>query len=315
MSFLSPAAPLAVVLLVEAQSITQPHLPECEDSPQRIELPARPTGELQEVCISPEQPTTFHFDSPLVPGSMELQGRERFEDVAPGTRSFTIFAPADLQSGERFKVVVRFADGAAPASATLMLVGHPALGIRDVNVFRHKRTVEDYQREAQEEREKSQRLSLELERMKLEGGPGGLTELIATGMMDRGGIAVRDLSRELTTPPGNALKLEKAYSYRSTTLRKEGDDAVVRVAVEVTLTNPGPRPWTARDAALVRKGQGAMPMQVVWQPSPIQPGVKESSTVVVELEMTALEARGTFTLKLWDESGSRLVTLGNVTFP
>jgi hypothetical protein len=36
---------------------------------------------------------------------------------------------------------------------------------------------------------------------------------------------------------------------------------------------------------------------------------------VVELEMTARDAQGTFTLKMWDGSGSRLVTLGNVTFP
>jgi len=315
MSVLSPAPLLALALLAEPQSTAQPSLPKCEPSPLRIELPAEPTSDLPEVCISPELPTTFHFDSPLMSGSMELQGRERFEDVAPGTRSFTVFAPADLQTGERLKVVVRFSDGAAPTRATFMLVGHPAFGSRDVDVFRYKRTVEDYQRETLEEREKSQRLSQELERVRLVTGPGGITELISTGMMDRGGIVVRELQRNAIVPPSNALDLQEAYSYRMTATRKEGEEHMVRVAVELKLLNPGTQPWTVRDAALVRKGQGAMPMKLVWQSSPIQPGAVELALVVVELEMTARDARGTFTLKMWDESGSRLVTLGNVTFP
>ncbi|HZI03234.1 MAG TPA: DUF2381 family protein [Archangium sp.] len=315
MFVLSPAPFLALVLLAEPQSTAQPSLPKCEKSLVRIELPAEPTSDLPEVCISPELPTTFHFDSPLMSGSMELQGRERFEDVAPGTRSFTLFAPADLQTGERLKVVVRFSDGAAPTRATFMLVGHPAFGSRDVDVFRYKRTVEDYQRETREEREKSQRLSQELERVRLVTGPGGITELISTGMMDRGGIVVRELQRNAIVPPSNALDLHDAYSYRMTATHKEGEEHMVRVAVELKLLNPGPKPWTVRDAALVRKGQGAMPMKLVWQASPIQPGAVELALVVVELEMTARDARGTFTLKMWDESGSRLVTFGNVTFP
>jgi len=36
---------------------------------------------------------------------------------------------------------------------------------------------------------------------------------------------------------------------------------------------------------------------------------------MVETELLAQEARGTFTLKLWDANGGRLVTLGGVTFP
>jgi uncharacterized protein (TIGR02268 family) len=311
-SILSPSTLLVLVLLEE--SLPHLSLPKCEASSLRIELPAEPGSELREVCISPEQPTTIHFDSPLVPDSMELQGRERFEDVAPGTRSLTVFAPADLQSGERLKMTVRFADGAAPTSATLLLVGHPALGIRDVDVFRHKRTVEDYQREAQEEREKSQRLGEELKRMRLESGPGGITDLIITGVMDRGGIVVRELLRDASTPSSNALELDAAYSYRLTTMRKEGDDTVVRVAVELRLLNPGTLPWTVRGAALVRKGQGAKPVTMLWQSLPILPGAKEPGLVVVEWVLTAREAQGTFTLKMWDESGSRLVSLGNVTF-
>jgi uncharacterized protein (TIGR02268 family) len=268
---------------------------------------------VQEVCISPELPITFRFDSPLVPGSLELQDRERFEDVSTGTRSFTVLPPADLQTGERFKVVVRFADGAAPTSATFMLVGHPALGTRQVNVFRLKRTVEDYQRENQEERKKSQQLGQELERMRLEKGPGGLTGLIASGLMavQDQSVKVEEITNGIIRPASNALGILMAISYRSTT-RAEN---VVRVAVAVELVNLGTQPWTLKDAALVGKGQESKPVKVSWQPSPISPDPKERGVVVVEWELTAREARGPFTLKLWDESGMRLVTIGNVTFP
>ncbi|WNG30107.1 DUF2381 family protein [Cystobacter fuscus] len=310
----SPAALLALVLLAGASATAQPPLPNCEASPSRVKLPAEPTGKVEEVCISPELPITFRFDSLLVPGSLELQERERFEDVAPGTRSFTLHPPADLQAGERFKVVVRFTDGAAPTSATFILVGHPALGTRQVNVFRHKRTVEDYQKETQEERKKSQQLGQELERLRMEKGPGGLAGLIASGLMtvDDTGVKAEHITRRVTQPASNALYIRHVYSYRVTTRQED----VVRVAVAVKLLTLGTQPWALKDAALVGKGQEPKPMKVSWQPSPISPGAaKEEEVVVVEWELTAREAQGPFTLKLWDQSGKRLITLGNVTFP
>ncbi len=313
MSVLSPAAPLSLVLFTGAGATAQPHPPDCEASSSRLELPAELTGKPQAVCISPELSTTFRFDSLLVPGSLELQDPERFEDVAPGKRSFSIFPPADLQPGERFKVTVRFADGAAPTGATFELVGHPALGARQVDVYRHKRTVEDYQKELQEEREKSQRLGQELERMRLEQGPGGIAGLIASGalVVSDQSTKAEDIERSVIKAPSNALGIHKAISYRFSTRAED----VVRVAVAVELTNPGTLPWTVKGAVLVGKNQEVKPLRLIWQPLPIPPNPKESGVIVVELEMTAREARGPFTLKLWDESEKRVVTLGNVTFP
>ncbi len=96
-------------------------------------------------------------------------------------------------------------------------------------------------------------------------------------------------------------------------MRRQKDEDVMRVAVAMTMDNPGTAPWTARDAALlVGKGQDVKEAKV-WQPAPIPPG--GSDLVMVETELLAHEARGTFTLKLWDENGGRLVTLGGVTFP
>lgn len=319
MSVLSPTAFLVLVLPVVASAIAQPLLPDAGACASRIELAADSGGEAREVCISLELPTTFRFDSPLAPGALELRGRKPFEDVAPGTRSFTLHPPADIQSGERFKVVVGFADGAAPATATFILVGHPALGMRQVEVFRDKRTVEDMQRENQQEREKSRQLAQELERRRAESGPGGIAGLIASGLMvveERAqGVVARSLSRDVTSGPSNALDIGTVISLRSALPFIEGQEPGVRVAVAMWLKNPGAEPWTARDAVLVGRGREARPVRVLWQPSPIEPGTETPALVVVETELTAREARDTFTLKLWDETGARLVTLGQVTFP
>jgi uncharacterized protein (TIGR02268 family) len=87
----------------------------------------------------------------------------------------------------------------------------------------------------------------------------------------------------------------------------------LRVAVAMVMENPGTEPWTAKDAALlVGKGHDVKEAKM-WQLTPIPPG--QTGLVMVETELLAQEARGTFTLKLWDENGGRLVTLGGVTFP
>lgn len=63
-----------------------------------------------------------------------------------------------------------------------------------------------------------------------------------------------------------------------------------------------------------RQGEVLKPL-LLWQPEPILPGEKWSGRVVVEVLATVKEARGTYTLTLWDAERQRTVTLGNVTFP
>jgi hypothetical protein len=58
----------------------------------------------------------------------------------------------------------------------------------------------------------------------------------------------------------------------------------------------------------------------LWQPEPILSGqlgdgIEVEGSVVVEVLATAADARGTYTLTLWDAERQRTVTLGNVTFP
>nr|WP_245814759.1 DUF2381 family protein [Cystobacter ferrugineus] len=214
--------------------------------------------------------------------------------------------------------MVRFADGAAPTSATFELVGHPARAARQVEVFRNRRTVEDYQEEVQEKEARIRQLQTELVRTQAEGSGLGITGLFASGLLtvdtkNGQGVLAKDIQSTITKPSANALPARTIISYRSTTLRREKGEDVMRVAVAMVMENLGTAPWTAKDAALlVGKGQDVKEAKV-WQFAPIP--TDQMGLVVVETELLAHEARGTFSLKLWDESGGRLVTLGGVTFP
>jgi uncharacterized protein (TIGR02268 family) len=114
-----------------------------------------------------------------------------------------------------------------------------------------------------------------------------------------------------TQKEGNALIHRTVTSYRA----KE------RVAVEVYLTNPGAVPWTAAGAVLRgSKGEMLKPLPL-WQAEPLLPAIPgmedelRRGRVVVEVLAMEKEARGSYTLVLWDEDRQRTVTLGNITFP
>ncbi|WP_414639164.1 DUF2381 family protein [Archangium sp.] len=182
-------------------------------------------------------------------------------------------------------------------------------------VLRRERTVEDYQQEVKEKDVRIQQLETELARMRAQGGGSGITGLIAARVMrlDDKGMMSKDISEFVSPSPDNALVHGRISSYRIDTPRKEDGEPVVRVAVAVQLKNPGTAPWMPGGAALVVKGQEGKELKP-WPPEPILPK-SDWRWVVVETELTEREARGTYTLELWDESGSRLVSLRRVTFP
>jgi uncharacterized protein (TIGR02268 family) len=144
------------------------------------------------------------------------------------------------------------------------------------------------------------------------GTPEGLRGMLASGLLGKEGIASKHLSGRLTEAKGNALTPGDVYSYRA-----EG-----RVAMEVWLENPGTLPWTAAGAVLRgARGEVLKPLPL-WQPEPVPPseeaaaqGQESWRRVVVEVLASGTEARGTYTLTLWDADTQRTVTLGNVTFP
>jgi uncharacterized protein (TIGR02268 family) len=264
------------------------------------------------VCISPDVPLTFRFNSPLQPDSEKIQERERFDEVNPGQKTLTLVPPKNLEDGERFKVEVCFADGEAPKCATFLLVGHPGLGLHQVEVFRQTRPVAYYQEVAEEAQAENQRLSEEVRQLRAERGvPEGLRGVFASGLLEReGGIQCEDLTKRVTAAEANALVLDRVRSCRA-----EG-----RIAVQVSLTTRNAVPWMAAGVVLRGpKGEMLKPLPL-WQPEPIpldEPGVRRNplSRVVVEALAAETEARGTYTLTLWDADRKRTVTLGNVTFP
>jgi uncharacterized protein (TIGR02268 family) len=300
-----PAGLLALAFLANAPGAEQSLLDECERARPRVELSTTPMGKVPVVCIGPRVSTSFRFDSPIRPESVRLEGRERFQDEAIGRQSLHLDPPENLLPGERFTLEVCFADELAPACAGFLLVAHPGLAMRQVDVFRQPRRAAAYYQRVAEEAEARQ-CREEVRQLRAERGvPDGLRGALASGLVSgEGGVAVRDLARSVTEREGNALGGARVHSYR----------AQGRVAVEVWLKNPGDVPWTAAGAVLRgAKGEVLKPL-ALWQQGPIPPG-KEGGTVVVEVLATAEEARGTYTLTLWDAERQRTVTLGDVTFP
>jgi hypothetical protein len=80
------------------------------------------------------------------------------------------------------------------------------------------------------------------------------------------------------------------------------------------LKNMGNMPWRPAGAVLVGPERVELKALDVWAREPIPPGGKR--LVVVEVEATEREARGTFTLELWGEGdSSRGERFDGVTFP
>jgi uncharacterized protein (TIGR02268 family) len=251
------------------------------------------------------------FDVPLLRGGVVLEERERFRVVTvdEATGFVALLPSGALLSGAQLLLTVRFADGAVPASATLRLVVHPTRAEPQVNVYRQPRSAESFQLEARQEHERAERCEERLAQTQAEQkSPGGLTGLIASGLVKgEGGIAAQDISNTTTQPPGEALKVRKAVSYRA-----EG-----RVAVALEVDNTSAQPWLVNAEGVVLVGKGGVRLRVlrVWQPEPIPPGGEERGLVVVEAEATEEQARGAYVVQLGEASGPRTITLRGVTFP
>lgn len=308
--------PSAALLLLSSSPDTalRRRYPDACDEPARsIELQAESDREPLEVCISAELATTFVFDSGVA--RVELEEAERFRrmDVDEGT--LVLVPRRKPRSWKPSRLTVYFEGDAAPASASFMLVVHPARLAREVDVFRFGRPEEPWERELREAREENERLVQALKQLQAEyEGQGPLTRLFAMGRMamNKQGVVFSDLAKSITLSPENALAVDAVFAYRYTTAVPEGEEPEFRVAVVLKLRNPGARPWTAARATLARDGE-EVKQPGVWQPEPLAPLGR--GFVVAETELTGREARGKLTLGLWDGSGTRSVEIGNVSFP
>nr|UUL70750.1 Myxococcus xanthus-likeous family TIGR02268 [Vitiosangium cumulatum] len=305
---LSSTALLGLALLAApAEATERVPLPTCEAGTRYIELTADTPRKTPEVCIRPELSLTMFFDAKLA--SVEVEGRERFRRVKLVDDTLTLVASEALHDGERVPVTVYFEDGAAPTSATFVLVVHPSQAERQVEVSRHERTVASLRLGEQQARAEAQQCREENARLQAEcSGQGGLTGLIANGWLGRKGVVARWL-KDVTSRPGDSLVAQNVISYRAVGPKGRG-----RLAVELELFNPGAVVWTPTGAALVGSKRNELTGLTVAPVKPIPPG--ESQRIVVELDATELEAHDTFTLKLWGgQGGAEGVTLDGVTFP
>jgi uncharacterized protein (TIGR02268 family) len=303
----SPAALLALALLVGATATAQHRTLPCETGIRRIELKTEPTGELPELCVGPGVSTTLLFyGAELLSHGVTVEGRERFTLVDLGSTVLRLVPSERVVPGERFRLTVRFRDGSAPASAAFWLVVSPGQVEPLVEVYRERRTLESYRQEVQEKDTQLHQCQEDNARLLAEqGSPGGLTGLLATGLMGDEGIPPKNLTESIGRHPGNFANVYKARSYRSTRT----------MAVVLWLeSTKGMQPWRAVGAELVGPGRRMLRAHSVWQPEPLSADAKDRR-VVIEADATKEESRGSFTLKLWNEDGTRSIVVTGVTFP
>ena len=295
-----PTALLPLVLLATLPAAAE--LPECTEATLRVELHAEPPVRLPVVCLSAGQETSFRLDTPLRPQGVELTGARTLEWGASST-GLALFAPADLVAGERFTLRLLFAGPDAPESVTFELVAHPARVTRQVQVFRHPRTLADYQRESREARAEAQQCRADKARLEVvcRAHEGLLGQLTANA------IGLRDFR----AGPIDAVLLGKrnARPHAGTVGYRVGTEVLLVVRLE----NPGLEPWTVAGAALLGPSGNELPLRPLQQAAPIAPG--EEGEVRVGAVLPDKSALGPYTLKLWDAAGKRTVTLGNIVFP
>jgi uncharacterized protein (TIGR02268 family) len=302
----SPAVLLVLALLVGATATAQLRAIPCEAGTRRIELKTEPSDEVPELCISPGLSTTLLYGAELLPGGVTVDGRERFTLVEVGNTVLRLVPSERVVPGERLRLTVRFRDGAAPASAVFWLMVYAGQVEPLVEVYREKRTVESYQQQVQEKDSQLRQCQEDNARLLAEKqSPGGLTGLLATGLMGEKGVTPKDLAKSIVEHPGNAIRVARAFSYRSTN----------SVAVELKLDpTPGMEPWRVVRAELVGPGRRALRVEPPWQREPIRYEAKDRR-VVIEAGATEAETRGSFTLKVWDADGTRSLILTGVVFP
>ncbi|WNG22744.1 DUF2381 family protein [Cystobacter fuscus] len=300
---------LAALLAGAAQAAEPPPVPRCAAT-VRFDLAVGAPEGAPEVCVSADETTIFVFDSRVTVGAVEFQPGGRLAHWALGEDGLSLYATpkADYLPGERVKVTVRFADGAAPASANFWLVGHASRGTRRVEVFRKPRPPDVCEKERDEAQAEARQCQEDKARLLAERQePGGL--MGAAWLEGAGVVASRDILWTVRKQPANALGLDDAWSYSYT---GKGETHPASVAVRLRLSNPGAEPWTLAGAALV-DAAGEQVELARWQEAPIP--ANGAGAVVVGIEGEPAQLGCPCTLKLWEASGPRTVTLGNVTFP
>ncbi|WP_158502042.1 DUF2381 family protein [Vitiosangium sp. GDMCC 1.1324] len=294
------------VLLAAVSAAAQPSTQsgEVADTRRAVVLSTADQRQVPELRIGPDFLTTLLFGEQLKLAGVELEEQELFSRVTVLEDALMLIPSRALGTGRRLRLRVRFVDGTVPASADFLLVVDPTRAEHQVNVDLQPPMPDTCWRAAEAERAKTQQCQAELERAQKR--PDGLTGLLANGQLDRKGVtALRLLPRKnFTQRPGEPLNVTSVTSYR----------ALGVVAVELWVTNQSAQSWTAAGAELLGEGGVRLKVLRVWPLEPIAPGA-EWQRVVVEAEAAETEARGRFTLSLWQEGEPASVSVDGVIFP
>ena len=270
-------------------------------APRSVLLSASDQGDIPEVSIRPGLITTLLFAEPLRLAGVELE-REHFSRVFTQEDALQLLPSGSLKVGQRLRLRVRFMEGSAPASADFLLVVDPSRVDQQVNVDVLRPPGNKLATETEASRTRDQRCEAELTQVRER--PDGLTDLLATGVMDGTGVLALHLGVDQNlVQRSRSLPLTDLYSYR----------AKSRVAVAVRLRNISASSWKATGAELVREDGTRLKVLRVWQREPASDGTE--AAVVVEAEATKNESQGRFTLSLWQDDKAPGVLIEGVTFP
>lgn len=304
MSLLSSGG-LTLALLASPAQVQVPSFAECESASPSVDLLPETIGEPPKACISANLVTVFSFNADINRGLVAVQGRERFESFEVAGRMIVLKPKSNLMPGERFLLTVPFLDSSAPVSATFLLIAHPALATRQIDVFRHTRPVEAYQKEAQEARAEVAQLKDRLKQFENQSTTkGGLADLLANGIVGEGGIKAK-LLRDLHGRHSDALDVRECLSLRAV---ESG-----RVALSLEVSQPQPQEWSIKEIFLADDHGGIFRPFTWLGKGPIPPS-NAPYEVILEWQLKGSEVARSFTLIVVGNDG-RTVRVGRVVFP
>ncbi|MFL5358796.1 DUF2381 family protein [Archangium sp.] len=262
--------------------------PAREQQQRQVVVPSNPSEPAPELRVAANVVSYFRFNALIDRASVEIEGRSvRFQWVDVGERLIAVEPSVDLGADEKLVVRVRYRDGASPAAATLVLVSHPTLVDKEVEVVRQPRSREALEAALAEK-------EAELTTLKARCGESGPAGLIFSGRIDWKGVQARRIE-DMPTGTQGGLKVVEGMGYRA------GPWALAVVRVR---NLPGQSPWVAGTARLTRAdGTPVKVHSVDMDKAQLGPG--EEGFVAVEPESPYWKVGQVFRLEVLDKSGAR----------
>lgn len=282
-----------------------PSFIECESASSRVDLPLEAIMASPKACISADIATVFSFNADVNRDLVAIQGRERFESFVVTGRMIVLKPKSDLAPEERFLLSVSFADGAAPESATFLLIAHPTLATRQIDVFRHARPLKAYQQEVQEVRAENAQLRSRVQQLENQAlTRGGLADILANGFVDINGIKTARLE-SLEGRHSDALYVAECLSLYAI--------AGGRAALKLIVSQPGSLEWSIKEIFLA-DDHGGVFKPITWLGTdPIPPG-NAPYPVILEWQLNSSEIKRPFALLMVGDDG-RTIRVSKVVFP